>query len=222
MRSPIKRAFLLATGDDVEFIQEYDEVSDINTLTLKLPAEAPDRYVSVIALDIDGVLDMDQTILPSNNIISLPGHLALVETDEAMSSYRKGPLLGVDRNGVLVDWFRPMDYATWTFKVSQPGTYAIDMNTYTENQTSANESMPWEGGHIFKLKCNGKEFDFTVTDDERAFPRNLFHRQRVTTHIADVLAFDKPGTYSLTLRPVVINNKLGLGAKLESLKLRRL
>lgn len=222
VRNPVKRAFLLATGDDVAFTQEYDKAADIHTLTLALPAAAPDKYASVIALDIDGELDMDQTILPAGDTITLPGHLAAVETDEAMSSYRKGPLLGVDRNGVLVDWFRPMDYATWVFKVSRPGRYAIDMNTYTENQTSANEAMPWEGGHVFTLRCNEQTLEFTVTDDERQLPRNLFHRQRVVTHIGETLEFDAPGTYSLTLRPVVINNKLGLGAKLESLKLRRL
>ena len=44
----------------------------------------------------------------------------------------------------------------------------------------------------------------------------------MTSFVKATLRFDKPGTYALNLRPVSVNNALGLGPKVESITLRKL
>lgn len=221
LRTAVRRASLLANNEQLAFKQGYDDAAGLNWLTVRLPETAPDENVSVIALDLEGPIDMDQSVVPFEDRIALPAHLAAIGTDESMTSFRRGPLLNCDRNGVLVDWFRPMDFATWTFKVIDAGEYAVDINTYTENMTSASDEMPWEGGHVFALQCAGQTFECTITDDARSFPRNLFHRQRVTSRGKAVLRFEKPGTYTLAMHPIRIEAAKGLGPKLESVVLKR-
>lgn len=215
-------AKLLATGEAVPFVQRRDEASGDDQLILTLPADAPDAEVSVIALCVEGTPQMDQTLTEYGGRIALPAHKAGLFSDEdALPALRGVPAVRVDRNGVLENWYRTIDFATWTFKVLTPGAYRLTVNTYTENQTSACDDMPWEGGHIFQISAAEQSIDVAIEDDERTFPPNLFHRQNVASFAKDTLHFAQPGLYTLTVKPKKLVTALGIGPRLESIVLEK-
>ncbi len=221
LKSPVLEARILSSGQSISFTQELKDGQE--SLTLSLPMEAPEETISVIALSIDGPVSIHQDLYEHNQRIKLPAHKAKITSDEdAMPILRGNPALRVDKSGVMEHWYRLIDHASWQFVVDMPGTYALHINTYTENQTSACEDMPWEGGHILEILCDGQTIEMTINADEATFPPTLFHRQNIRSNAGDAFHFKNAGTYTLTLKPRKLNTEQGLGLRLESVVLSKM
>jgi alpha-L-fucosidase len=221
IRNSIKRAYLLATGEEIAFRQGRNQEADLDWLTLTLPSSAPDEHISVIALDLDGELQLDQAVVPEGNTIVLPAHLARIEMDRSQPIAQFTPLLSVDQSGLFLNWLREADYAIWEFKVSQAGHYRMDINSMTEYSTVLNRSMPWEGGHVMEVSCGDNRFEFVCNDDERSKPLNDDYRENVLSRGKNALQFNKPGIYEMVLRPKKLNTEKGLGLRLLNVVLTK-
>lgn len=216
IRNKVKKAYLLVDEEQkgLKFRQEYNKSTDCHTLTVDLPGQAPDQYVSVLALDIEASADIDTTLMqqPDGNI-ALEGCLA------KMYKAEEGSQITVTASGIIEQWLNKEDWISWEFKVIEPGTYDVEMNTFTEKYSGSNPSMLWEGGHEFSLSTAGQEVRFIMTDDQRKIPRDLFHWQNVVTCCGRV-TFDKPGLYTLDLKPIHLNTGMRLGPKIKSICLK--
>ena len=87
-------------------------------------------------------------------------------------------------------WVNPMDWAEWTFEVTEPGIYEVEL---------------WQGcgkgqgGSDVQVKVNGEKFAFVV--EETGNFQNFVPRR------VGKIKFASPGSYSLEVRPQ--NKKAG-------------
>ena len=75
VNNPVLNASLLATGDAIKSESKFDMPSGQNIITLALPEDAPDEYVSVIKLVVSGSVSMD------------PAHMQLNDGKVIMDTY---------------------------------------------------------------------------------------------------------------------------------------
>jgi alpha-L-fucosidase len=222
IKNKVHDVSLLSTGEKVLFVQNRSNNSELTLTTLTLPHEAPDESVSVIALDVEGYPEMSSIITQYNHQVILPAHMgSLLSDEDQMPALRGVPAFKVDNNGVIENWYRIIDYIKWDFHLLHPGRYQLKMNTFTENQTSACDDMPWEGGHIFQIDVNNQTITLKADEKERFFPQNLFHRQNIVSYANEDIIFDHPGRYTLLLKPTKLVTELGLGPRLSSLILQK-
>jgi len=72
LRNKVRKAYLLADKKaKIEFEQTHDKKLDLHTLELSLPAKRPDKYVSVVVLEIAGKADVDESVLRSAGALNV-------------------------------------------------------------------------------------------------------------------------------------------------------
>lgn len=214
IRNKVKKAYILADLQQKELVfdQKYDKENDYHKIIVNLPENQPERNVSVLVLNIEGNADIDTSILQQpNGNITLDGFMAQIHRAATNSK------ITVAASGIVEKWLNEEDWLSWTFKVVEPGSYQIVLDTFTEKYPEQDPCKSWEGGHVFKIALAEQELTLTVKDDERYIPRDLFHWQDVITR-GGTITFDKPGKYTLTMKPLSLKTELGLGPKLKSLK----
>ena len=65
--NPVLKASLLATGEAIKSESKFDASSGQRVITLDIPKEAPDEYVSVIKLVVAGTVSMDPAFMQLND-----------------------------------------------------------------------------------------------------------------------------------------------------------
>ena len=69
------------------------------------------------------------------------------------------------------------------------------------------------------ISCAEQEIAFTVTDDKRTHPRDLFLWEDVETRCGTI-RIEKAGKYTLTLTPKELKYQMGLGPKVKGVELQ--
>ena len=150
LRNKVTGASLLADGSAVSVAQQGE------TLTLQLPAQAPDPRISVIAVDFEGDLDVDTGIFQQpDGKVTLPGYLAEMLKAE-------GSEMGLTRNGMLGGWKDTQSKLKWQFKLAQPGTYEVRIVI-----GSPYHRRPPDMGHRFRLMAGDAEVSGTINASEQ-------------------------------------------------------
>ena len=67
VNNPVLKASLLATGEAIKSESKFDGASGQRVITLDIPKEAPDEYVSVIKLVVAGTVSMDPAFMQLND-----------------------------------------------------------------------------------------------------------------------------------------------------------
>jgi alpha-L-fucosidase len=171
LKTPVYSASLLASDEPLR-------VESIgNDKLIHVPASAPDPVVSVIRVELDGPLEVDNR-LPSpaaDGTISLPLWMADIHN----SSYGAQALLGEDAGApAIVNWTDPRTFLVWSFETAEPGSYEIVATLST--------STPG-----VKLQLHiGKESTTTSIHDGSS------------TVVLGRLYIPTTGVHELTLRPV--------------------
>ena len=207
LKSKVRKAYLLSDRRSLEFAQRHDKVLDHSELTIQLPAAAPDKNDSVIALDLDGDVQVDPALLQQpDNSVTLPAFLANMH-----KAVNDG--LRFDSRGVVERWLSKDEWVEWNFKVAKPGEF--DVVVVTSEQKYGRD---WEGGHAVAIKAAGREIKGTVDNDGKEVPPANPYWPYVLSNIGRV-TIDKPGTFDLALRPEKINAEKKLGLTLVSVRL---
>jgi alpha-L-fucosidase len=95
---------------DIHFEQKGD------LLTLPLPADAPEDTISVIAVELDGPVQVEPIVIQNDDSITLPLHMA-----DLSSGLEPNP------SGFIEGWTLPEHAARWTFRMKTPGRYQVDL-----------------------------------------------------------------------------------------------
>jgi alpha-L-fucosidase len=209
LKNKVRSAILLADNGKLKFSQRQDAALDHNELTIQLPAAAPDKNDSVIALDLDGDVHVDPSLLQQpDNTVTLPAFLS--------NAHKIGDVgLRFDSRGVAERWTNKDEWVDWDFKVSDPGTF--DVVIVTSQQKYGRD---WEGGHVIALDVAGQKLKATVEDNGREEnPANSYWPYVISK--AGRVTIDKAGKYSLSLKPESIKADKKLGLTLVSVKLVR-
>ena len=208
LKNKVKKAYLLAGKKALEVVQEYDEEIDLHTLRLGLPSRAPDRNVSVVALEIEGAPVMDEILLPDSE-----GRMVLEAYNARIRPAKKGSQLERGRFGTIENWFNTQHRVSWEFKMAAPGEYDVLILSQTEADGR------WEGGHRVKVAVDRGVTLGVVRESER------IENPKATTFLKDVVAkigrvtIPRAGTHTLTLKVEKLAGKKKLGFKLRAVHL---
>ena len=121
LKNKVKKASLLAgKRKKVEVSQEVDKAAGLNVLRLSVPARAPGKHISVIALDIAGKPRMDDAMLQQpKGEIDLEGHCATIIGPQTKNTPRK------ERFGIVDNWRGKQCRLAWDVKVAKAGEYNV-------------------------------------------------------------------------------------------------
>jgi alpha-L-fucosidase len=155
-----------------------------NLTYLDLPVDPPDNPVSVIALEFEGSLSVDNPVVEQdkNGRIEL-NYLTVKTYGKTKTRFnRKG-------NFHISKWTGPEDYAEWKASIANPGKFKLSV-TY-----SANKDM------------QGQPFDITIGDS------NIRSKVITTGEWFEFSEFpvgytelNKAGNYTITIRPRLKSN----------------
>ncbi|GHV07719.1 hypothetical protein FACS189485_18430 [Spirochaetia bacterium] len=209
LSNPVKEARLLAAGETIPFNQEKITLPELDVLTLTLPLEAPDRAVSVIELDIEGIPRIDETPNDAAGPVILTGFQARIMGAGKTPEMRIGP------TGIPENWHDTGDYLRWEVRITRPGTFKAELFTFTERHPDYTPDY-WEGGHELTLSAGESAVHFTVSEappeGERAYPRDNYQWQIIPSPCGS-LSFPKPGVYTVELKARKLVFEKGLGPK---------
>jgi alpha-L-fucosidase len=211
LSNQVKNARILATGETLPFHQKKRVDPEPDTLTVTLPEKAPDSAVSEIELDRTGTPRVDETPNDAAGPVILSGFNA-----EIMSG-GDTPEMRVNSTGILENWHDTRDYLRWKIHITTPGNFDADLFTFTERHPDRNPEH-WEGGHELTLSNGNGRGDFTVTEEERTYPRDNYQWQIIRSHCGR-LSFGKPGIYTIELKARKLNFEKGFGPKVHRIVL---
>jgi len=136
LKCKVAKAYFLANGIPLEINQSYQKEGDHHELRILLPSELPDQYVSVMALELDEQLEVDESFIQqASGTIKLD----LVHAD-------------IDLN---------KQQATWDFKVVNPGTFEVVLVNFKREGVDWAE----EGGKKHVVKVNGQRLEVNPKED---------------------------------------------------------
>lgn len=141
--SRVVSAAVLATGARVPAASTADGV------VLRLPTKAPDPISATVVLEVDGALEVEQSVWIQQ---AADGSITLLADDASLH----GDSLRVEHTpGNLGYWVNAGDWAEWQFRVSQPG----DFNVTVEVAST--------GSAAFEVGCGGRSLrvEFPNTGD---------------------------------------------------------
>ncbi len=208
LKNKVRKAALLAGKKKLKFKQTNDSALDHYALTLELPANAPDKYNSVIELNLDSDVSVDAALMQQpDESVTLPAFLSNVHKPDEKSAFR------FDSRGVAERWLDKNDWLDWNFKVSKPGTFEVFALT-SEQKYGAN----WEGGHVVEIEVAGQKLKATIEiGGKEENPANPYWKYVVSK--VGTVKIDKTGSFNLSLKPETIQAEKKLGLTLVSVKL---
>lgn len=150
------------------------------SLVIQVPAQAPDPYVSVIRLDIEGELDID-AVMPTQ---AEDGSIELTPAYADIHNRGYGKKTVVKRVAGdlrICEWTEDRAWVGWTFEANEPGTYQVkaevlapkesnveigladsDLTPVTIQGTGESSELQWQelgeieipapGVHAFRIK----------------------------------------------------------------------
>ena len=205
LRSKLNRATVHTTGQELDIAEVHDTKLDQHRLEIILPSRRPDRYVSVIALDLAGQPDVDTCpIQGPGGKIHLPVNLA-----KAVGG-PKG-IARIDANGCFtVNWTKTGGCLRWRCRIARPGRYAVKAFTISDHV----EVSTWEGGHGVEIEAAGQTVSGIINGEEQHItPRTMYYIERGTK--LGEINIDKPCTLNVILTPTHIDKKVVGGLNLS-------
>jgi len=190
---------LAAPGAEVRFEQLSD--GDRNELTLHLPAESPEEYVSVVRLDLDGAVDVDDAPLQQpDGAVTLPAHMADVTGGEA----------GIGRNGMTEGWTSTEAALCWNMKIWAPGRFRV------EAFTAGNRHSGWQGGHVLRLSVADAAASAALAKDRDSDSPRAQYFPEVVSVLGEI---ELPAAGALRVTLAAESVEPGLGVQLSEVRL---
>ncbi|MDB2687599.1 alpha-L-fucosidase [Mariniblastus sp.] len=140
LKNKVESAMLLDGDKSLEFKSSDEGV------TISLPAEAPDKYASVIVLKVDGELDVVANLpsIDADGKLVLTADKAFIHNNEgskdaAIKMHDDIPHIGT--------WTDKEAFAEWTFRTKTPGEYEVKIVCSIEAEKS-NLEFGIAGGEV--------------------------------------------------------------------------
>ncbi len=209
VKNSVKRAYLLADKrQSIHYEQTRSTKDKRYEINLSLPAQKPDRYVSVVVLEIEGKARVDSALVQQNSgNVCLPAHMASIQNPKS------GCPIGLDPSGIVTGWTRKQGKLVWEFMLRNPGTYAVQLST-----AALTRPRIWKGGHTVELKIAGKTFTKKLRKDEALdTPRTRYIPEMVTK--LGRVSLKKPGLYKVEMKALEINRNVPGGLHLSEVRI---
>ncbi|MEZ5276066.1 MAG: alpha-L-fucosidase, partial [Opitutaceae bacterium] len=209
LKTAVRKAWLLADPDTtLSFEETIDSGTGIHRLDVKLPARKPDPYVSVLVLELRGTPEIDPGILQQPS-----GKIELNAFMGTLHPSRSGRQIQLNPIGATANWFTRSNSISWSFTVTHPGTYRIEVGIIRGRR-----QPKWIGGHKMTLAINGTKTTRRIKAQAwRDTPRAQYFPEAITRF--GTVTFEKPGTYAARLTADEISPRNPEGILLTSIEL---
>ena len=209
LRTGVRRAWLLADPKTLLPVeQETNPTLGIHRIDIRLPARKADPHVSVLVLELRGQPEVDPGIFqqPSGRI-DLNAFMGTLHRSRSGRQIRLNPI------GATENWFTRSNSISWSFTVTRPGTYRIEVGTIRGRR-----QPKWIGGHKMTLSINGARATRRIKAQAwRDTPRAQYFPEAITGF--GTVTFEKPGLYKAKLTADEISSKNPEGILLTSIEL---
>ncbi len=150
-------------------------------LVVALPAEAPDKINSVVAVTVSGPLDVAPVspMLQKDGSLELTPEFALLHNNEGARAIRIQESAGQPN---LSSWTDVHAWVEWPVKVAQAGRYEVSVELALEGERSA-----------FSIGLLGQQHAVEVT--------STGGNQRYEVKSLGAVTFDQAGSYSFRINP---------------------
>lgn len=158
IKSRVKRAYLLADpANSLKIKQKSDKKNNLFSVTLNVPADAPDKNDSVVVLEFDPDSEIEVfkglTQQP-DGITTLNPLLAKLNKVAAESA------LITDNRGYAINWTNAEDGIKWYFSMFSKGEYELQAIT-----APARRMTNFQEGRKIRVDLNGKIIELPLNND---------------------------------------------------------
>ncbi|MGJ8644721.1 MAG: alpha-L-fucosidase [Luteolibacter sp.] len=199
----VLEASLLATGEKIGFASEFDANTGQNIITLDIPKNQPDQFVSVIKLVVAGDTVMDQGFLQlTDGKVIMEAYNAKIHDLEPIPNKPTRaidmkmvtvPLRGegiMAGRGLSVKGFDKKGQAlSWDFKVFEPGLYDVVAIC------TMGEKIKWDADDRVRATVAGQVVENQLTEYESV---ETLAKQSESHCIIGTVKIEHPGAHSLT------------------------
>ncbi|MCG9792326.1 alpha-L-fucosidase [Flavobacterium algicola] len=206
LNNKIVEASLLANGTALSSESVYNSTAAINIISIKVPETAPDPYVSVIALKIEGIPIMEQNFLQqTNGTVILDAYWASIHDTEFVPNKPLRPVdqktFTVIKNDKGIMPTRRMTVAldkkgeglSWDFKLVKPGTYKVALIS------EAIKDEKWKVEGRMRATVAGQSVENELKEQERWQNSRMATEVMSSRSILGTVKINTVGMHTLTL-----------------------
>jgi len=207
LNNKVLNASLLANGQSLSSKSEYNAAAGLNVITIEVPEAAPDPYVSVIALNIEGRVSMDQVIMQQRDgRVVLDGYQSTIR-DKVFDSNK--PLRPLDHRIFTVpkggDGILPARYLTvgglkevgqaltWDFRLVEPGSYDVAV------VSMINKGVEWKSDGRMRATVAGHSVENQLKESDRVNNPRMSSKSQNSIAILGTVDIEAAGMQTLTL-----------------------
>ncbi|EMI43323.1 glycosyl hydrolase [Rhodopirellula sp. SWK7] len=215
VNNAVLNASLLATGEAIQCESKLETFSGQNVITMKVPKVAPDEYVSVIKLDVEGTVSMDPAYMQLNDgTVIMDTYNANIHDAQIVPGK---PTKAIDMRMFTVPDRRPLqpsDYTEpWDYQMyRKPGEGIMPGRAITVSgfQTKG-QALSWDfkifepGYYEVIVHCNGAGNQKADTKGRlrahvagQSIENKLSFLERGQAYLGKI-EIETPGTYTFTL-----------------------
>lgn len=205
LKNKVKSCYLLKdTGCSIQYKQCCDPLSESHQLEIALPDITPDQYCTVIVVEMEGIPDVDQTIMQDESgIIQLSAVQASIHKEAEDSRIRKW------RTGAIKDWFHTEDWLSWDFITTQSGQYNLKLSIWIGY---GNLGSDYE--HEIEIMINDQKIRCRVEDEKV----QKSYGQPLEINMGSIM-LEQAAHNTASIKAVKINKKNLKGFSFYSLKI---
>jgi alpha-L-fucosidase len=216
LKSEVKKAYLLAEPNhSLKVIQKHDVSLEHDSLVISLPKKAPDKDISVLVLEIEGEMEVNNHLIQKADC-----NIVLNASRAKIRNAKENSCITLAKNGVITNWSSTGDWLSWDFKVFNPGVFNVEVMSLIEKPRSWRDEKTgfWESGHEISIKVANQEISCILKEDRRLTnPRSLYFK--IMKSNCGQVTINETGDYTLTLTAKKLNYDMKLGLKLRSVNL---
>lgn len=206
LMNKVSKASLLAGQTELFTSNEFNASAGLNVVSIQVPKTAPDPYVSVISLEIEGEPVIDGHFLQQNDDTVLLDAFYSTIHDERFVPNK--PLRPVDQKiftvmqkgegimptrGMTVGLNKAGQALTWDFRMVNPGTYEVAV------VCDVGEAQKWEADGKMKVTVAGRSVENRLREDARKENRWMAHNMKSVVSKIGKITINTAGMKTLTL-----------------------
>lgn len=204
--APVKRVSLLSRPD-LTFAFNQDEKDGRHELKLRLPAQAPDLNVSVVALQLSGEAKASQELLQQPD--------GTVTLNCKFAETNAGSAIKTNNRGVTTGWTNTPDQLNWNFNLYRGGKYRVIARSGSIRISGHTDTTTWTAGNELRVALEGQAVHAVLSDQGKApDPRNPLFPD-VETNLGEVTL--EPGKVEVSVAAPKISPDAANGIHLREI-----
>ena len=206
LNNSIEKVSLLTNGTVLSHTSVFNAKAGTNVISIKVPKIAPDPYVSVIALQLKGDSEMDQTFLQQQDgTVILDAFRSTIHDEEFVPNKPQRPLdqriftvlkkgKGImPTRGMTVGLEKEGQALSWDFRMLKPGKYKVVVIS------SVKEEHPWKTNGSMRVTVAGQSVENKLIENKRYNNERMATEMKCSVAVIGTIEIDTVGMQTLTL-----------------------